>query len=272
MLPAVVATSAVYGARVWLHLAVAVVVGAAVEVACLRLRRAPLVMARDGSLVITAMIIAVMIPPHAAWWLSAFAVAVALALGKHYYGGLGNNPFNPAMVGYALAFISFPSAFNLWLEVDGVSSPTPLAARRLDETETLPPLAGADIALLAAIAVGGCVLLWKQVADWRLTASFLLGALAMNLIVGDSLITLAYGGLLFAAFFVITDPVTAATTRAARWLLGAAVGALALWLRERGAHTDGIAFAVLFGNIIAPLLDYGVRQWQRRQKEKGRGA
>lgn len=262
MLPAVAVQAAVYGWRVVLHVAVAVVVGLAAEGMCLRLRRLPLAAAADGSVVITAIILGVMLPPQAGWWVSAFAVVVAVGLAKHYYGGLGNNPFNPAMVGYALAFVSFPSAFHLWLAADGVSSPTPLAAARV-AGNALPPLQVADYWQLAAAVAGGGVLLWKQVADWRLTLSFLLGVVAVQTAAGDAWAAVGYGGLVFAAFFVITDPVTAATTRLGRWLYGFAVGALALWLRQHGAHTDGIAFAVLLGNLLAPLLDHAVRQWQQ---------
>lgn len=279
MLPSAAAAVNLYGAGVVIRILLAVGVAAAAECLCLRLRNKPPSIA-DGSAVLTGAIIGLAVPPLSPWYVVACASFFAITLAKHCYGGLGNNPFNPAMAGYALAFVAFPGDFADWtsagaggvggdmrvawesLFADGRGSPTPLLARRLS------PEADAAAALAPPLAAcaGGLLLVALRVADWRLPLSFILGGLAVAAIVGDGggdWAFLLHGGLLFAAFFVVTDPVTAAATPSGRWLCGGLVGALAVWLRFRGAHADGIAFAILFGNIIAPLCDYPARRWRR---------
>ena len=216
------------------------------EAVCLRLRRLQVVpFLQDGSAAVAGIIIGLSLPPHAPYYVAIAAAFFAMALAKHCYGGLGNNPFNPAMAGYALAFISFPGDFGGW--ADAVSMPTPLAAARL---EVSPP----QVSYLFpfACAAGGAVILILRAADWRLTAAFLAGAF---LFAGGEWRSLLPGGLILAAFFVITDPVTAAATARGRWIYGFAAGALTAILRDIGPHTDGIAFAILFCNMLAPLAD-----------------
>ena len=256
-LPVIAASAYVYGAAVWQQLAILTAAALATEICCLRWRRRPLHTAADGSALVAAFVLAVALPPQAPWFVAVMTAVAAIALAKHCYGGLGNNPFNPAMVGYALAFFAFPAHFTAWHGVDAVSNPTPLAAARIDE------VAADDGALLiaAASAIGGLPLLALGFADWRLPLAFALGAIAVH--AGDEWRQLAYGGLVFTAFFVVTDPVTAATSRRGRWCYGFLVGALAMWLRRHGAHSDGIAFAVLIGNMLAPLCDLAVEKWRR---------
>lgn len=219
------------------------------EAACLRVRRLPILQTLgDGSAVVAGIIIGLSLPPYAPYYVAIAAAAFAMILAKHCYGGLGNNPFNPAMAGYALAFISFPGDFGGWnAAADAVSMPTPLSAARLGVES--PPL---SYWFSFACIGGGAALLLLRIADWRLPAAFILGAL---LFAGGEWRTLFAGGFMLAAFFVITDPATAAATARGRWLYGFAAGALTALLRERGLHTDGIAFAILFCNMLAPLAD-----------------
>lgn len=263
-LPAIAAHGALYGGAVWLQLGVLAATALLTEAACLRWRgkplRAAVAAAADGSALVAACVLTVALPPHAPWVVAATAALLALALGKHCYGGLGNNPFNPAMVGYALAFFAFPEHFAAWT-ADAVTSPTPLAASRVEDV-------AADAAAApwrwesrlwlpaAAACAGGALLLALRFADWRLTLAFLLGAIVVIFAGGGEWRALLHGGMIFAAFFVITDPVTAAASRRGRWLYGFLTGALAMWLRQHGAHTDAIAFAVLIGNMLAPLCDW----------------
>ena len=262
-LPAIAAQAYLYGGAVWTQLGVLVAFCALTESACLRLRGLPAAGAADGSAVVAACVLAVALPAHAPWFVAAWAAAAAMALGKHCYGGLGNNPFNPAMVGYALAFFAFPEHFASWTAdvvdgADAVSSPTPLAAARLGGS--------AEGSVLPAVAAGagGLALLAAKMADWRLVCAFALGAAATHGggDGGGEWQALLHGGLVFAAFFVVTDPVTAPETPRGRWLYGFFVGALAVWLRQHGAHTDAIAFAILIGNMLAPLCDL-VTKWRR---------
>jgi electron transport complex protein RnfD len=115
LVPAGVAHVAVLGPGLLLHLVVAAPVALGCEAAALGLRRRPAGPAlRDGSVLVTAALLAFCLPPLLPWWLTALGTAVAVLLGKHVYGGLGYNPFNPAMVGYAVLLISFPVAMTRW--------------------------------------------------------------------------------------------------------------------------------------------------------------
>lgn len=214
----------------------------------------------DGSATVAGIIIGLSLPPQAPWHVAVMAAIFAMTLGKHCYGGLGNNPFNPAMAGYALAFVSFPGDFAGWnagevahASYDAVSMPTPLSGTKL-EIESAP----LSYVFPAACAIGGMILLGLRFADWRLPTAFIGGAL---LFCGGDFVELAKGGLILAAFFVITDPVTAFSTSRGRWLYGGCAGALVMLLRQYGPHVDGIAFAILACNMLAPLMD-GI--WRRR--------
>lgn len=254
MLPAGAAAFFAFGGGVWTQLAAAILAAVLAEAACLKLRKKSVHSLSDGSAVVCGIIVGLSMPPLAPWWTGAFAAASGIALAKHAYGGLGNNPFNPAMAGYALAYVSFPAEFAAW--PDAVASPTPLLGAQLSNS-TPTPSALPPWWLPAASVLGGAILLAMRVIDWKLPAALLFGVVAAAMMFGEipPLRHLQYGGLMLAAFFVITDPVTAANTPAGRWLYGAFIGALIVWMREQGAHADGIAFAVLLGNMLAPLLD-----------------
>ena len=258
LLPAAAAAVYVRGGGAWWQIALAVGGCVFFEALCLAWRKQPIRQTlMDGSAVVAGLIIGLSLPPLTPWYVAVSAAAFAMVLAKHCYGGLGNNPFNPAMAGYALAFISFPAAFGGWGDapawgvifggVDAVSTPTPLAAAQLQ----LPPPSW-SLMFPVACAVGGLCLLLLGVADWRLSAGFLLGAWVAG---GGEVTQLLMGGVMLAAFFVITDPVTAAVTPRGKWLYALTAGALTVWLRNYGTHTDGIAFAVLVCNMLAPLAD-----------------
>ena len=249
LLPALAAAAYERGGGALLQVALAACGCIAFEAICLRVRRLPVLPSLgDGSAAVAGMIIGLSLPPLAPFYVAVAAAFFAMTLAKHCYGGLGNNPFNPAMAGYALAFVSFPGDFGGWhAAADAVSMPTPLSAARLG-AEAAPSAHWFPLACIG----GGAALLLLRIADWRLTAAFLLGALICS---GGEWRTLFLGGLMLAAFFVITDPATAAATARGRWLYGFAAGALTALLRERGLHSDGIAFAILFCNMLAPLAD-----------------
>ncbi|MGV8508402.1 RnfABCDGE type electron transport complex subunit D, partial [Pseudomonas aeruginosa] len=101
------------------NLAWASLVALACEAAMLALRkRPPGVFLKDGSALVTALLLAVALPPYAPWWLTLVATFFALVFGKHLYGGLGQNPFNPAMLGYVVALVSFPLEMTRWPSPD----------------------------------------------------------------------------------------------------------------------------------------------------------
>jgi len=270
-----------YGPGLLLLLAVCAVTALACEALALRLRRRdPGPFLRDGSVLVTAALLALSVPPLLPWWLAAFGTAVAVLLGKHAYGGLGYNPFNPAMVGYAVLLVSFPLEMTRWpvpmgAEWDAVTGATALDQLRtgLGQRLTMQEIfaqpafgavgdAGAQWVNAAAL-LGGLYLLGRRIVRWHIPAAVLAGmavpAVFMHAIDPGAHAGTAFhlfsGATMLGAFFIATDPVSAATSDRGRLFYGAGIGALAWIIRTWGGYPDGIAFGVLLMNLAAPLLD-----------------
>jgi electron transport complex protein RnfD len=223
---------------------------------------------RDGSALLTGWLLALALPGSAGAPLTALAGVLAIALGKTPFGGLGRNPFNPAMVGYAALLLLFPLA-----SVDGLSGATPLAALASREGLTLsewvkaqpgPWGTGEGLALSLAFLAGGAALLLRRAIPWHAPGGFLLGLLGAAVLAydgggsqsaGHPLFHLFSGSAMFAAFFIITDPVSGAHTPPGRLAMGALAGALTVLFRSQGPFPDGVAFAVLLANGAGPALD-----------------
>ncbi len=243
----------------------------------------------DGSMTVTALILALSLPPAAPWHVIAVASAAAALLARQLYGGLGRNIFNPAMVGYALVLVSYPLAMSAWpppteAGLDGTTGATALTAFKYRDGLTVAEVFSRSPAFghlgdqgwewaNLAFAVAGLWLWRLGLIAWRVVCAFLvtLGALALifndggsSLSAGPPLFHLFAGGTLLAAFFVITDPVTHPGTRAGQWLFGGITAAITFVIRAWGGYPDGIAFAVLIANAATPLIDHIFRR-QRRE-------
>ena len=266
------------GAEVLIQLGLAAVLGLAVEAACLLLRRAPVRHnLLDGSALVTSLLIALCLPPGVPWHVLLLALAGGLGLAKHAYGGLGNNLLNPAMAGYALVLVAFPSDLAVWV-VDGVTSATPLEVFRYRGGSTVSEVWPQAFGILGGqgwewmnlgFLAGGVLLLARGIVGWRAPVAFL-ASLSLCAALGysgggsESLgspsMHLFTGGTMLCAWFVITDPVTAPASARGQLIFGALTGVLVFVIRSFGAYADGIAFAVLLGNICAPLIDEFVRR------------
>jgi electron transport complex protein RnfD len=263
----------------WL-LGASAVTAVACEALALRLRRrSARPFLRDGSVLVTAALLALSVPPLLPWWLMAFGTAVAVLLGKHAYGGLGQNPFNPAMVGYAVLLVSFPVEMTRWPvpgpEWDAVTGATALDALRtgLRQSYTMQEIAagpafgrlgdtGGEWLNLAAL-LGGIYLLLRRVIRWQIPLAMLAGlavpAMLMHAIDpgahAGAVFHITSGATMLGAFFIATDPVSAATSDRGRLCFGAGIGLLTWVIRSWGGYPDGVAFAVLLMNLTVPLLD-----------------
>ncbi|MDO4642479.1 MAG: RnfABCDGE type electron transport complex subunit D [Cardiobacteriaceae bacterium] len=245
----------------------------ALECAVLRLRGKSLAPLRDGSALVTALLLVLSLPVLAPWWLLFIGTTFAILLGKHLYGGLGQNPFNPAMVGFAVLLVSFPALMSGMptVPVSLLHFDATTAATLLDHGRTLR-IEGKPLNLLyppwqqqllvAAWLIGGIGLAITRAADWRLLISTLLGAGLCSLIFWlhstaalNPYSQLSTGAVIFCACFIVTDPVTAPTTPYGRWIYGLLVGALTIAIRNLGNFPDGVAFAILFGNCLVPIID-----------------
>lgn len=253
-------------------------IATAFEGLLLALRRQPLRGCVDGSIAITALIIALSLPQSAPLWLLTVANGFAVIFGKQLYGGLGFNLFNPAMVAYCFCLLSFPLAFSQHpaqpLDFFSLFQPPPdlsTAATFLDHSRQLR-IAGEALAThwdyrklgLNLLYVAAALLLaWRRCLDFRISLAYLLGALAAALAFygydGSKylppLLRLNEGALVFAACFIATDPCTCATSLKGRWLFGLFTGALAVAIGYLGNYADGVAFAMLLGNALVPLVD-----------------
>jgi len=236
----------------------------------------------DGSIALAAWLLALAVPPSLPLAQLLVGVAAMVLLGKHLYGGLGCNPFNPAMLGYAVLLVSYPVTMTDWsptaealstLPWDAVTRATPLDhLRSLDRLPTMdaPPLAAGTVILASpwpwingGFLLGGLWLLFRQIIGWHIPVSLLLTLALLHAVsgwLGDTLqppvqLELLSGAAMLGAFFIATDPVTAPSARRARLLYGAGIGALTFVLREFSAYPEGIAFAVLLMNMTVPLID-----------------
>lgn len=283
MVPGLVVMATEFGARVFLHVATALVAALVAEVSCLRLRRQSAAALRDGSAVVTALLIAAAVPPAASPGITALAAAIAIGLGKQVFGGLGRNLFNPAMVGYAMVLVSFPASFALWsttpdsavnTSIDATTGATLLDVLKHDHGHTLSELAshpafghfgaaGFEDAGIAFLA-GGLFLAWRRHIAWRVPASLLLTVGLITVFLWDGggsdssgtpMQQWFAGGLMLAAFFIATDPVTHPRSRRGQWLFGGIAGTVIMLIRAEGSFPDGIAFAILFANSCTPWLE-----------------
>ena len=258
------------GVGIWLFglpalwVVLASVAGAvATEAICLWARRRPLAL-WDGSAALTGLLLALTLPPTLPPWMAALGAAVAIAVGKQAFGGLGANPFNPALVGRAFLGASFAGPMSTFvLPFDGVTGATPLA--EINSTGSYGDLwslfagtTGGSIGETSAVAllVGGAVLALRGVIDWRIPAGIGIGVVAVAWIAGaDPVAHLLSGGLLLGALFMATDWVTSPITRKGKWIYAVAIGVLTMVIRLWAAAPEGVTFAILMMNGATPLIN-----------------
>ncbi|MEO0442489.1 MAG: electron transport complex subunit RsxD [Pseudomonadota bacterium] len=305
-LPGFIVLSHFFGWGTLINVVLACLCALASEALVLALRKRPIIVyLKDGSALVTAILLALALPPYAPWWLVIIGTASAIILAKQLYGGLGYNPFNPAMVGYVILLISFPVEMTSWsipqtLLSGGQSLPSLASALQLVFTgaDTVDAYSGAtplDLfkteqgllveqvyqrhalfsdAILAGVGwewvnaaflLGGLYLLYKRAFTWHGPVAMLAALALMSLLFYDGgssnsggtlWLHLFSGGTMLGAFFIITDPVSGATSNRGRIIFGAGVGILVYVIRVWGNYPDAVAFAVLLMNFAAPFIDY----------------
>ena len=226
------------------------------------------------------------LPSNIPWWIIVIGAAVAIGVAKMTFGGLGLNPFNPALVGRVFLLIAYPVQMTSFPQptssqfVDAFSGATPLAAVKANLVEVgdinlLNMLSGmmpgslGEIASLALI-VGGLYMLWRKVITWHIPVA-VLGSMALFAAVvafmkgGSSLFYelpafhLMAGGALLGAIFMATDYVTSPMTHKGMLIYGVGIGVITMIIRLWGAYPEGMAFAILFMNSVTPLINKYVK-------------
>ncbi|WP_414929412.1 RnfABCDGE type electron transport complex subunit D [Pseudomonas sp. IT-P74] len=294
-LPGILAAFWLYGWGVLINLVLAATAALAVEAAVVHLRqRPPGPTLSDGSALVSATLLALALPPYCPWWLTLSAATFAMVFGKHLYGGVASNPFNPAMLGFALVLVTFPQPMTLWPSPHGMDllsglqhvfdvghapdawvQATALDSLRINKSLTMDELfagnpafghlggRGVEWVNLAFVA-GGMFLLQRRVISWHAPVGMLASLFIISLLFwngsgsdshGSPLFHLLTGATMLGAFFIITEPVSGARSPLAKLLFGVGVGLLTYLIRTWGGYPDGIAFAVLLMNLCVPALE-----------------
>jgi electron transport complex protein RnfD len=273
-----------FGWGVIYQITLALITGIAAEIIFLKIRKKSIDVIKDNSAALTAILLAISIPSIAPWWIVVLGTSFAIIFGKQLYGGLGSNPLNPAMLGYAFLLISFPLEMTRWtssflsfgeglnvifssINIDALSSATRLEEAKfaLMEGEVFNPIQiDQTVWINLGFLFGGVYLFYKKVITWQIPLSFLAGIIVMSalLMLVDSdhamgpVFHLFHGATMLGAFFILTDPVSSSTTPRGRLIFGFLIGILVIIIRTYGSYPDGVAFAVLLLNIAVPLIDY----------------
>lgn len=254
----------------------------------------------DNSALVTAILLAMNLPPNSPWWLILIGSFIAIIVGKQVFGGLGQNPFNPALVARVFLLISWPAQMTSWIKptpiienfnFDSVSAATPLSQAKTelisngkiitdfsDSPAYFLGNIGGSLGEISAIALilGGLYLIYKKIISWHIPVSYLLSFLVIVipywLFSPDKslspFIHLFTGGLMLGAFFMATDMVTSPITKKGQIIFGIGCGVLTAVIRLFGGYPEGVSFAILLMNAFVPLIDYYIRPVSLGEAEK----
>jgi len=248
---------------------------------------------RDGSALITGILLAMNVPSNLPWWMVVIGAVVSIAIGKMSFGGLGKNIFNPALVGRVFLLISFPVAMTSWpvpvanrlILTDAVTGPTALGILKegLGKGETVQQLSnqlpaytdlligqmGGSLGEVSALAIllGGLFMIIRRIITWHIPVSYLLTVFLFSGILYlidptyyiDPVFHILTGGLMLGAIFMATDMVTSPMTKAGMLIFGLGCGLLTVIIRIWGAYPEGVSFAILIMNAFVPLINKGFK-------------
>jgi Na+-translocating ferredoxin:NAD+ oxidoreductase subunit D len=247
----------------------------------------------DGSAVVTGLLLAFNVPSNLPVHIIIIGAVIAIGVAKMTFGGLGNNPFNPALVGRVFLLISFPVQMTSWpvpsgfktAYTDAVTGATPLGllSEGVKNGETVSAIMekvpshmqmfygqmGGSMGEVAALAliIGGIYLLWKKIITWHIPVSILLTVtvftgilwLADPLKYADPVFHLLTGGLMLGAIYMATDYVTSPMTHKGMIIYGIGIGIITVLIRTFGAYPEGVSFAILIMNAFVPLLNLYIK-------------
>lgn len=272
LIPSLIASVLFYGFYQILIVltSVAVCVGTEAGVKYIRKREVTI---KDGSAVITGILLGMILPPNFSLIFTAIGAVFAIAIGKEIFGGLGYNTFNPALVGRAFLQAAFPVAMTTWTIPafsDAVSKATPLSSLKFDgiPAEIQPMFfgnIGGSIGETSALAIliGGIFLLVFGIANWRIPLSMIIGILVFGALIWlinpakypDPIYHLFGGGFLFGAFFMATDWVTSPLTGKGMWIFGLGISLIVVVIRVFGGLPEGVMYAILLMNAVVPIIN-----------------
>ena len=246
----------------------------------------------DGSAVVTGLLLAFNVPSNLPIWIMVVGALVAIGIAKMPFGGLGHNPFNPALVARVTLLIAFPVQMTSWPVptplwsfhfADAITGPTTLGIiKEGGDLSQLPTYAnmllgqmGGSFGEVSAIAllIGAGFLLWKRIITWHIPVSFIATVFVVAGIFHlvnpaeyvNPMIHLLAGGLILGACFMATDMVTSPTSPWGMIVFGCGCGLLTIIIRLFGAYPEGVSFSILLMNAVVPLINKGFKPKQFAQ-------
>lgn len=234
----------------------------------------------DGSAIITGVLLAFNVPSNLPIWIIIIGALVAIGIGKMTFGGLGNNIFNPALVGRVFLLISFPVQMTTWPKpevlstsyLDATTAATPLALLKqglpieATTTDMLLGNVGGSLGEIGAIAllIGLVYMLIRRIITWHIPVSILVSAFVFAYLVSGfdcqyATQQLLLGGMLLGAIFMATDYVTSPMSKKGMIIYGVCIGLLTIIIRRYGAYPEGMSFAILIMNAVTPLINKYVK-------------
>jgi len=277
-------------ATIWFFGWAAILVTSVSVISCVIIRKEPSV--SDGSAIVTGLLLAFCLPTNLPIGLVVLGALVAIGVGKMTFGGLGNNPFNPALIGRVFLFLSFPVQMTTWPVprgfktsfTDAITGATPLSILNenydkvpVQNIMTNPELAmpdyqqlfwgntGGSLGEIAAFAllIGLGYMLIRKIITWHIPLSILLTVTVFTGILwfanpesnADPLYHLMTGGLLLGAIFMATDYVTSPMSNKGMIIYGVGIGIITILIRRFGAYPEGVQFAILIMNAFTPLIN-----------------
>ena len=248
----------------------------------------------DGSAILTGLLLGFNLPSNLPVWIIIIGALVAIGIGKMTFGGLGCNPFNPALFGRCFLLVSFPAQMTSWpvagqltSYVDAQTGATPLSimkeAIKSGDPTVLDRLPDSVSLLLGnpginhgagtigeicalALIIGLIYMLWKKIITWHIPVSILATVFVFcgllhvaNPIYANPIAELLTGGLMLGAIFMATDYVTSPMTHKGQIIYGIAIGALTVIIRNWGSYPEGMSFAILIMNAFTPLINAYVK-------------
>ena len=226
----------------------------------------------DLSAVVTGLLLALNLPAGLPLWMCVVGSVFAIAVAKQVFGGLGMNPFNPALAARAFMLISFTGPMTTWLKPlwwkapEAMTTATPLASVKAGAATQVPPILDLLVGNMpgcigevsaVALALGAAYLLVRRVITWHIPAAFLATVAVYALISGraPAHVEILTGGVMIGAFFMATDYVTSPTTGLGKVIFGCGCGLLTMLIRQFGSYPEGCSFAILIMNAVCPLIN-----------------
>jgi electron transport complex protein RnfD len=262
---------------------------------------------KDGSALLTGLLLGLTLPPGFPLWMAFLGGMVAIGMGKAMWGGLGQNVFNPALLGRAFLQAAFPTAITTWSAVNGhfweikgtnlalpffqgsasdaFSGATPLASMKFEQigTPIMDLLIGNTAGSLGETAgliilLGGLYLLYKKIINWRIPASIVLSVVVFSGIFywinpveyPSPSFMLFSGGLMLGTVYMATDPVSSPLSSKGLWIYGIGIGVLVVLIRNWGGLPEGVMYAILLMNAATPLINRFSKIRTYGYKKRGR--